>query len=78
MPGVKTRQRPKTQVAIIAGFMMPLWYSSIKEEHDAVRNGVGLFDLSHMGEFFVSGPESLAWLNGLLTNDLAKLSPGEG
>ncbi|MEZ5303669.1 MAG: hypothetical protein R3F11_23955 [Verrucomicrobiales bacterium] len=43
----------------------------------AVRGGCGVFDISHMGEFFVSGPESLAWLNGLLTNDLAKLSPGE-
>ena len=43
-----------------SGFEMPVRYSSDKEEHLAVRNGVGVFDVSHMGEFLVEGPHALA------------------
>lgn len=60
------------------GWSMPVQYSSILEEHAAVRNAVGLFDISHMGQVFVSGTASEAWLNTLLTNDVRQLSPGEG
>ena len=61
-----------------AGWLMPVQYSGITDEHQAVRHHAGVFDISHMGEFFVSGPGAAAWLNRLLTNDVAKLSVGDG
>lgn len=61
-----------------AGWSMPVQYSSITEEHHAVRRSAGIFDISHMGEFFVSGPGAAAWLDGLLTNRLSRLQPGQG
>ncbi|GAB4239451.1 MAG: glycine cleavage system aminomethyltransferase GcvT [Candidatus Methylacidiphilales bacterium] len=57
---------------------MPVQYSSILNEHHAVRQRAGLFDISHMGEVWVSGPGALPYLNRLLTNDAARLSPGQG
>lgn len=59
-----------------AGFEMPAWYDSVIAEHQAVRRAAGLFDVSHMGEFFISGPGALAYLNRLVTNDLARLRDG--
>ncbi|MEW5875848.1 MAG: glycine cleavage system aminomethyltransferase GcvT [Candidatus Zixiibacteriota bacterium] len=56
-----------------AGFRMPIQYSSIIAEHKAVRNAVGIFDLSHMGEFEVSGPGMLEFLERVTTNDVASL-----
>lgn len=56
-----------------AGWMMPVQYTSIIEEHKTVRENVGLFDVSHMGEVFVSGPDSLAFLNKLVPQDVSKL-----
>ena len=61
-----------------AGWNMPVQYTSIIDEHTAVRTACGIFDISHMGQFIVSGPVAAAWLNGLLTNDIAKLGIGEG
>lgn len=61
-----------------AGWNMPVQYSSIIDEHLAVRQKVGIFDISHMGQVFVSGPGALDQLNHLLTNDLARLRVGEG
>ncbi len=58
------------------GWEMPIQYSSIVEEVKAVRDGVGVFDISHMGRFFVSGKGVLDTLQNLTTNDLKKLSPG--
>ena len=60
-----------------AGWEMPVQYSGILAEHKSVREAVGVFDISHMGEFFVSGPGSAAWLDSLLTNRVAALSDGE-
>lgn len=57
---------------------MPIQYQGIVAEHLAVRSGVGVFDISHMGEFEVSGPGAAAWLEGLLTNEVAALGVGEG
>ena len=57
---------------------MPVQYAGIVEEHHAVRSACGLFDISHMGEFRVSGAESAAFLNGVLTNDVRKLRVGQG
>jgi aminomethyltransferase len=59
-----------------AGWEMPVQYRSILEEHKAVRRAAGLFDVSHMGEFRVDGPEAAKFLNHVVTNDVAKLFPG--
>ena len=61
-----------------AGWVMPVQYSSIIDEHTAVRTKVGIFDISHMGQFLVSGPTAGAWLNRMFTNNIAKLAPGQG
>jgi aminomethyltransferase len=60
------------------GWMMPVQYRSILEEHAAVRKQVGVFDISHMGQVVFSGPDVEKWLNGMLTNNVAKLAPGQG
>lgn len=60
------------------GWNMPVQYSAILDEHAAVRNKVGIFDISHMGQFIVAGPQSASWLNGLLTNNIDSLQPGQG
>ncbi|OAM91446.1 glycine cleavage system aminomethyltransferase GcvT [Termitidicoccus mucosus] len=59
-----------------AGWEMPVQYRSILDEHKAVRRAAGLFDVSHMGEVDVRGPGALAFLQSLVTNDLAKMTPG--
>jgi len=59
-----------------AGFEMPVQYGSILEEHAAVRNAAGLFDVSHMGEIFVSGPGAVAFVERLVTCPVASLRPG--
>ena len=56
-----------------AGWHMPVQYSSIIEEHKTVRNAVGLFDVSHMGEVFVSGKDATAFLNKIVPQDIEKL-----
>jgi aminomethyltransferase len=61
-----------------AGWNMPVQYTSIIDEHQAVRTKAGIFDISHMGQFLVNGPAAAAWLNGLLTNNVSKLAPGVG
>ena len=60
-----------------AGFEMPVTYGSIIEEHTAVRERVGLFDVSHMGEFIVTGPDAKAFVNQVITNDCSPLTPGD-
>ena len=60
------------------GWEMPVQYTSITDEHQAVRTAAGLFDISHMGEVTVSGANAEAFLNAVLTNDIRKLAPGEG
>ncbi len=60
-----------------AGYNMAVRYTSDIEEHMTVRNGVGVFDVSHMGEFFVRGPKALALIQKVTSNDAAKLSIGQ-
>lgn len=60
------------------GWEMPVHYTSITDEHLAVRSAAGIFDISHMGEVTVSGPVAAEFLNHVLTNDIAKLTPGLG
>ena len=60
-----------------AGFMMPIQYAGITEEHLAVRNHVGMFDVSHMGEVFISGSDAESFVNHIFTNDVRGLAPGK-
>jgi len=60
-----------------AGWDMPVWYTSVIEEHLATRNAAGLFDVSHMGVYQVEGPQACAFLDSVVTNDVASLAVGE-
>lgn len=60
-----------------AGYNMPVQYNGLKLEHAAVREAVGMFDVSHMGEFFVEGPQALDFLQMVTTNDVSRLLPGK-
>ncbi len=60
-----------------AGYNMPVRYSSDMEEHNTVRNAVGLFDVSHMGEFLVKGPQALDLIQKVTSNDASKLADGK-
>ena len=59
------------------GFEMPIQYSGVKKEHLTVRNNLGVFDVSHMGEFYVSGPNALPLLQYICSNDISKISVGK-
>ena len=60
-----------------AGFEMPVQYTGVKEEHLIVRNGVGMFDVSHMGEFYIKGEKAIDLLQKVTSNDVSKLTPGK-
>ena len=59
------------------GWELPIQYESILKEHEAVRNRCGLFDVSHMGQVFVSGPDALAFLQKVNANDISRIGPGK-
>jgi len=59
-----------------AGFNMPVQYEGVKVEHETVRNAVGVFDVSHMGEFLITGPNALALIQKVTTNDASVLTKG--
>jgi glycine hydroxymethyltransferase len=65
------------KMARFAGWEMPIWYSSIQEEHRAVRNRAGLFDVTHMGTIGVHGPDAAHFLDLVSTNYVRWLRPGE-
>jgi aminomethyltransferase len=65
------------KIVEFAGFEMPIQYEGIIAEHMAVRNSVGVFDVSHMGEFFIKGKDALAFLQKITTNDVSKLPKGK-
>lgn len=65
------------KMAEFAGYNMPISYSGIKEEHEAVRTNAGIFDVSHMGEFIVKGKEALKLVQKITSNDASKLATGE-
>jgi aminomethyltransferase len=60
-----------------AGYNMPVQYEGVNAEHENVRNGVGVFDVSHMGEFLIEGPNALALIQKVTSNDASKLSTGK-
>ena len=61
-----------------AGWLMPVQYTGVVDEHQAVRKNVGMFDISHMGQFIVEGKDARGWLNTMLTNNVEKLEVGQG
>jgi aminomethyltransferase len=61
-----------------AGWLMPVQYTGIVEEHQAVRNNVGIFDISHMGQLIADGAGAREWLDTMLTNNVGKLDVGTG
>jgi aminomethyltransferase len=65
------------RMAEFAGYNMPISYSGINEEHHAVRNNAGIFDVSHMGEFILKGPNALDLIQRVTTNDASKLTAGK-
>ena len=60
-----------------AGYEMPIQYSGVKQEHLNVRNNVGVFDVSHMGEFIISGPNAENLLQKICSNDIQKINVGQ-
>jgi aminomethyltransferase len=80
-----TKQTPLYQTHIEAGakmvefggWLMPVQYTGIIEEHHAVRQRAGLFDVSHMGEFLLKGKDAAAFLQKIATNDISRLQPGQ-
>ncbi|MFH1198262.1 MAG: glycine cleavage system aminomethyltransferase GcvT [bacterium] len=65
------------KIVDFAGYKMPVQYSSIINEHKVIRNSVGVFDVSHMGEFFVKGKNAIEFVQYVTTNDVTKLTPGK-
>jgi aminomethyltransferase len=66
------------KIVPFAGWLMPVQYRSIVDEHQTVRNNVGIFDISHMGQLIVEGSGAREWLNAMLTNNIDKLDVGTG
>lgn len=67
----------KAKMAKFADYNMPITYTSINQEHAAVRNNAGIFDVSHMGEFILKGPQALTLIQRLTSNDASKLTNGK-
>lgn len=76
-PFTAIHQALGAKMAEFAGYNMPISYSGINDEHAAVRNSVGIFDVSHMGEFIVKGEGALDLIQRVTTNDASKLSNGK-
>lgn len=76
-PLFDTHHAHKARMVNFGGWEMPVQYRGIIEEHQAVRNAVGIFDVSHMGEIVVRGPEALQLVNFVTTNNAAKLQSGQ-
>src|SRR6516225_2398676 len=67
----------KARMVPFGGWDMPVQYTSILDEHKAVRTGCGLFDISHMGRLVFDGPDALALIQRVFTNDAATMKPGQ-
>ena len=76
-PLFETHKALGAKMVPFAGWDMPVWYTSIKEEHNAVRQAGGLFDVSHMGVYEANGPDTLAFLDSVCANDISVLAVGD-
>lgn len=65
------------QMTPFGGFDMPIQYEGIVEEHNAVRNACGVFDVSHMGEVLITGPDAEKYVGHIFTNDVRELPAGK-
>ena len=72
-PLYEEHRRAGAKIIPFGGWLMPVQYTSISDEHQAVRNNVGVFDISHMGQLIASGAGAREWLNRMLTNNVDKL-----
>ena len=70
--------RVGAKIVPFGGWLMPVQYTGILEEHQTVRNNVGMFDISHMGQLIVGNLAAAGWLNTMLTNNIDKLEVGQG
>jgi len=77
-PLFAAHQKLAGKIVEFGGWEMPVQYTSITDEHLAVRQAAGIFDVSHMGEVTASGAGAAEFLNSILTNDIRKLAPGKG
>lgn len=73
----ETHRSLGARMVAFAGWDMPVWYSSVLEEHVATRRAAGLFDVSHMGVYQAEGPQAASFLDSVATNDVASLAAGE-
>jgi glycine hydroxymethyltransferase len=76
-PIFQTHKKLGAKIISYAGWEMPVWYTSVMEEHLAVRQNAGLFDVAHMGVFQVEGPDAPAFLDSVVANDVSYLAVGE-
>ncbi len=74
----ESHKKEGAKLAPFNGWELPLWYSSVLTEHKVVREKVGIFDVSHMGEIFVEGTSATNFLQKITINDISKLSSGQG
>jgi glycine hydroxymethyltransferase len=76
-PIYDTHRKLGAKIIPFAGWEMPVWYSSVIEEHQAVREAAGIFDVAHMGVYQVEGPQAVAFLDSVVGNDIAGLEVGQ-
>jgi glycine hydroxymethyltransferase len=76
-PMFDTHKKLGAKIITYAGWEMPVWYTSVMEEHLAVRQTAGVFDVAHMGVFQVEGPDGAAFLDSVVANDVSYLAVGE-
>src|SRR5687768_7405646 len=76
-PFIEKHKALGAKMAPFAGYNMPISYSGINDEHQAVRKNAGVFDVSHMGEFILKGEHALDLIQRVTTNDASKLTPGK-
>jgi glycine hydroxymethyltransferase len=76
-PIYETHRKLGAKIIPFAGWEMPVWYTSVTEEHQAVREAAGLFDVAHMGAYQVEGAEAVAFLDSVVGNDIAGLEVGQ-
>jgi aminomethyltransferase len=77
-PLYEEHRRAGAKIIPFGGWLMPVQYTSISDEHQAVRNNVGVFDISHMGQLIATGSKAGEWLNRMLTNNIEKLEVSSG
>ncbi|WP_297762342.1 glycine cleavage system aminomethyltransferase GcvT [uncultured Muriicola sp.] len=73
----QTHEKLGAKMVAFAGYNMPVSYEGVNAEHETVRNGVGVFDVSHMGEFLIEGPNALDLIQKVTSNDASKLTVGK-